>query len=45
MVENQGCYISDLEVGIVLENMPRIRITEDELSRDTHAVLAKVQGV
>ena len=28
----------------MLENMARVRITEDELARDTHAVLAKVQG-
>lgn len=28
----------------MLDNMARVRITEDELARDTHAVLAKVQG-
>jgi hypothetical protein len=28
---------------VMLEDMARVRITEDELARDTHAVLAKVQ--
>ncbi len=28
----------------MLENMARVRITEDELARDTHAILVKVQG-
>jgi hypothetical protein len=28
----------------MLEDMARVRITEDELARDTHAILVKVQG-